>query len=322
MDRMKMIGLAFTHRSGNYQTVGDFPILLENVLGKVLLGAYATQPNTWERFCKVDEVPDFRTSNRYRTGSLPGLDVIPEHGEYKNAAIPDGAKYPLLTKRLGKIFGISRETILNDDMSALTDMATKMGQAAMRTIETSVFTLITANAGLGPTQSDAQPFFHANRANVNATGSAISITGIDADRVVMRSTEGSERSGLPRPQPGDPARPGRAARPAQQLNDAQYDPALEQVPGAELGPRALPRGHRHAAADRYAPLPDRRSDGLDRRRLPRGLRPWARDGEPGRLALRRRRSGRSPSTRTRRWAIPRPPSPTPACNRTPISASS
>jgi hypothetical protein len=234
---MKMIGLAFTHRSGNYQTVGDFPILLENVLGKVLLGAYATQSNTWERFCKVDEVPDFRTSNRYRTGSLPGLDVIAEHGEYKNAAIPDGSKYPLLTKRLGKIFGISRETILNDDMSALTDMAMKMGQAAMRTIETSVFTLIAANAGLGPTQADAQPFFHANRSNVNATGSAISIAALDADRVVLRAQKDPNGQDFLDLNPAILLVPDSLRGTALQLNDAQFDPASNkfQVPNMVRG---------------------------------------------------------------------------------------
>ncbi len=236
MDRMKMIGLAFTHRSGNYQTTGDFPILLENVLGKVLLGAYATQSNTWERFCKVDEVPDFRTSNRYRTGSLPGLAVITEHGEYTNATVPDGSKYPLVTKRLGRIFGISRETILNDDMSALTDMAMKMGQAANRTIETSVFALIAANSGLGPTQSDSQPFFHSNRTNV-ATGAAISVAGLDADRVTLRAQKDPNGLDYLDLNPAILLVPDSLRGTALQLNDAQWDPASSkfQVPNMVRG---------------------------------------------------------------------------------------
>ncbi len=184
MDTMRMVGMAFTHRT--LQTTSDFAILLENVLSKVLLGAYATQVNTWERFCKTDEVPDFRNSNRYRTGSLPGLDVILEHGEYKSGIIPDGAKYGISTQRMGKMFGLTREVIVNDDMGALTDMATGLGKAAMRTIENSVYALLALNSGLGPTQTDTQPFFHANRANVS-TGAALSVAAIDADRVTMRA---------------------------------------------------------------------------------------------------------------------------------------
>jgi HK97 family phage prohead protease len=236
MDRMRLVGEAFT-RSTSYQVTGDFPVLLENVLGKVLLGAYATQQNTWERFCKTDEVPDFRTSNRYRTGSLPGLDVLPEHAEYKSGVIPDGSKYAISTQRMGKMFALSRETIINDDMSALVDMATKLGAAAMRTIETQVYALIAANAGLGPTQSDAQPFFHANRSNVNATGSAISIAGLDADRVVMRAQKDPNGQDFLDLSPAILLVPDSLRGTALQLNDAQYDPASNkfQVPNMVRG---------------------------------------------------------------------------------------
>lgn len=185
VDKLRMVETAFTYR-GQFQTIGDFPTLLENAIGKVLLAGYAMQANTWEQFCKAEEVTDFRANGRYRAGSLPGLDVIPEHGEYKSGAVSDGAKYSISTQRYGKMFGISQETIVNDDLGALTDMATKLGQAAMRTLENSVYALLLANAGLGPSQSDTQPFFHNNRANVS-TGSALSVAGIDGDRVTMRA---------------------------------------------------------------------------------------------------------------------------------------
>lgn len=224
MEPMRMVGLAFTHRGGGYHTTSDFPTLLENVLSKVLLGAYTLQENTWEKICKVDEVPDFRTSKRYRTGSLSTLDVIAEHAEYKNGTVPDGSQYGVATERLGKIFGISRETILNDDMSALADMAMKMGQAAMRTIENQVYALIAQNSGLGPTQGDSQPFFHANRANVNSSGSTLTVAGIDADRVVLRAQ--LDPSGLDylSLKPAVLLVPDSLYGTGLVVNDAQYDP--------------------------------------------------------------------------------------------------
>ncbi len=224
MDRMKMIGLAFTTRTGSYQTTSDFATLLENVLGKVLLGAYGTQENTWERFCGTDEVPDFRTSNRYRTGSLPGLDVIPEHGEYKSGIIPDGSKYALSTQRLGKMFGLSQETIINDDMGALTQMATELGRSAARTIETSVYALLALNSGAGPTQGDGQPFFHAaNRANVG-TSAVISVASLDLDRVLMRAQKDPNNLDFLDLTPAVLVVPDSLKGTAQVINDAQYDP--------------------------------------------------------------------------------------------------
>jgi len=186
MDRMTLVGKAFTTRdSGPYSAIDDFPVLLENVMGKVLMAAYATTPDTWSRFCKTDTVPDFRASPRYRTGSFGALDSLTENGEFKNKGIPDGQKTSISVATKGNIISVSRQLVINDDMNALSDLGAKLGRAARLSVEQDVFALLALNSGLGPTQSDSQPFFHSNRANVNATGSAISVAAIDADRVVM-----------------------------------------------------------------------------------------------------------------------------------------
>lgn len=187
MDKMALLGLAFTHRSGSsYQTTSDFATMLENVMGKVLLGAYATQETTYDLICGVEELPDFRQSNRYRTGSVDSLDAVAEHGEYKNGVIPDAAKYGISTERKGKIFALSREALINDDMGALTNLATEFGRASGRTLENGFYALLAANGGLGPTMGDGNPYFHASRANVGV-GSALTVLGVDGDRVVMRA---------------------------------------------------------------------------------------------------------------------------------------
>lgn len=224
MDKMAMIGLAFTHRTGNYQTAGDFAILLENVLGKVLLGAYATLPTTWERFCGTDQVPDFRTSNRYYTGAFPSLPAVAEHAEYKNATIPDGTKRAVTTERKGLILGLSREAIVNDDMGALTNTASEIGKASGRTLEEDVYAFLALNAGLGPTQADAQPFFHANRANVNAVGAAITAAAIDADASVMAYQKDATGRAYLNLQPAVLLVPRPLRGTAQVINESQYDP--------------------------------------------------------------------------------------------------
>lgn len=221
MDRMQMIGLAFTQRS-NYQTTSDFAVLMENVLGKVLLGAYVTLPTTWEQFCGVDQVPDFRVSNRYYTGAFPSLLAIAEHAEYKNAAIPDGAKRAVTTERKGQILGLSREAILNDDMGALTNIATEIGKASGRTIEEEVYAFLALNAGLGPT-IDANPFFHASRANVG-TSAVLSAAAIDADASVMSYQKDPSGRAFLNLQPATLLVPRPLRGTAQTINESQYDP--------------------------------------------------------------------------------------------------
>lgn len=221
--RQAIMGDALTHRSA-YSGTSDFAVILENALGKILLGAYAITPDTWSQFCKKDTVPDFRAAPRYRMGSFSTLDVVAENGEYKNKEIPDGAKTTISTETRGNIIGVSRQLLINDDMGALADLLTRFARAAKLTIESQVYALLAQNSGLGPTMSDSQPFFHSTRGNVNGTGSALSVAGLDADRVIMASQKdlsGNEYLDL---RPFVLLVPASLGGTARVMNSSQYDP--------------------------------------------------------------------------------------------------
>lgn len=179
MSRQNLIGAALTTRAGS----GDFPILLEDAMGKVLLGAYAIQDDTWSKFCKTEMVPDFRASPRYRVGSFGTLPVVPEFGEYEDRPIPDGSKLSIATETRGGIINLSRQALINDDLSSFADLATRHGRSAKLTIESEVYALLAQNSGLGPTVG-SNPFFHSSNGNVG-TSSALSVTGIDEDATKM-----------------------------------------------------------------------------------------------------------------------------------------
>jgi hypothetical protein len=178
-DKRAMVAAAFT------QSSSDFPVLLENTMHKTLLGAYALQALTWSRFCKRGTVSDFRAHSRYRVGSLGNLQPKNELGEYKSVNIPDGEKSSIAAATKGFILNISREAVINDDLGALTDQAAAAGRAAARTVEVDVYALLAANSGMGPTMQDGQPLFHASHNNIDTTAGAISVTRLDAMRVLM-----------------------------------------------------------------------------------------------------------------------------------------
>lgn len=180
MDKMQIVALSFT------QSTSDFPILLENALNKTLQAAYAIQADTWRLFCKKGSVSDFRDNPIYRVGSLSNLDSKTELGEFKNKTIPDGEKGVLRIGTKGNIINISRELVVNDDMSAFLGLASQIGRAAKRTIEADVYAALALNGGLGPTLLDGKPLFDAAHGNIGA-GAAISVASIDADRVLMAS---------------------------------------------------------------------------------------------------------------------------------------
>lgn len=179
MDQRALVAAAFT------QSSSDFPILLENIMHKTLQSAYALQADTWTRFCARGSVSDFRVHKRYRVGSLGNLDAKTELGEFRNKSIPDGERASITAGTKGNIINISRETIINDDLGALTSLTTALGRAAKRTVEADVYATLALNSGFGPTLDDGITLFHASHNNVS-TG-APTVLSFDAARVVLAS---------------------------------------------------------------------------------------------------------------------------------------
>lgn len=222
MDKMTLAGQAMAFRA-NYQTASDFAVLLESTLNKVLQAAYAMTPDTWSKWCGTASATDFRSHNWYRMGALSALDDLTEQGEFKNKAIPDTEKGTFSASTKGNIIAITRQVIVNDDIGATTRLMTMLGRAGKLTIEKGAYALLLQNSGLGPTQSDAQPLFHANRANVS-TGAALAAAAIDADRVVMASQlepGGQEYTDL---RPAVLLVPVGLGGVARVINQSQYDP--------------------------------------------------------------------------------------------------
>lgn len=186
MDKRDVVGRAFTMRGqspGN--STSDFSVLLENTMHKVLQAAYATQPDTWSRWCATGSVSDFRAHNRYRKGSFGTLDAVNEAGEFKRKQIPDGEKGVITASTKGNIIAITRQAIINDDLSAFNDLAVMFGRAARLSIEVDVYAALTSNTAAGPTLQDGNALFHASHNNIAGTNAAPSVDSFDAARVLM-----------------------------------------------------------------------------------------------------------------------------------------
>lgn len=205
------------------QSTSDFPVLLENAMHKALLQSYQSAGDTWSRFCRTGSVSDFRAHNRYRTGTIGNYTVVNENGEYQNVAIPDGEKAGISAVDRGLIINLTYQMIVNDDLGAFIGLASDLGRAGRRTVESAVFALLAENSGLGPTMLDGDTLFHANHGNIG-TGAALTMASIDADRVLMggqTDISGNEFLDL---RPAIWLGPLGSGGTARTINDAQYDP--------------------------------------------------------------------------------------------------
>ena len=175
LSQMEIVGRGFT------QSTSDFPVLLENTMHKALLGSYAVVADTWRRFCRTGSVSDFRAWKRLKTGSIGSLDAKNELGEFVNKTIPDGEAESVQATTRGNIINISREAVINDDLSYFAGLSADLGRAAARTVESAVYAKLVAN----PTLSDSVALFHASHGNLAGTGAAPTVTTIDAGRQAM-----------------------------------------------------------------------------------------------------------------------------------------
>lgn len=167
------------------QTTGDFPVLLENALHKMVLAGYRLTPFTWTRFCAVGSLADYRPHPRYHLSSFSDLKAVNEAGEYENGVLGDGAKETIQGARKGRILQITPEVLVNDDVGAFSRIAVALGQAAGRTIEKDVYALFALNSGAGPTMNDSKALFHSTHGNIASSGGAPSVTLFDAARQQM-----------------------------------------------------------------------------------------------------------------------------------------
>lgn len=174
MDRMGIVGMAFTHSSS------DFGNLLADVAHKSMLKGYEEAQETFQLWTSKGILTDFREASRVDLSTFPSLDRVPEGTEYKYGSVGDnGEKIMLAT--YGKLFSITRQSIINDDLSALTRIPKIMGRAAIRSIGDLVYAVLTGN----PKMADGKALFHADHNNLQ-TAAALSIASISAAMTGMR----------------------------------------------------------------------------------------------------------------------------------------
>lgn len=165
----------------------DFPYVLENVMQKSLRSAYEENAKTFQPWCKQASASDFKPISRTQLGNFPSLQKVNEHGEFNFYSIDEGKEtYQLAT--YGAVVGLTRQAIINDDLSAFDRIPQGAGAAAAGLESDIVYGILTANGNL----SDAVALFatSATRKNLAASAAAISVASLGIGKAAMRVQKG------------------------------------------------------------------------------------------------------------------------------------
>lgn len=143
------------------QSTSDFPAILGSVVNRTLRQGYEATPRTFLPFARQTTLPDFKEIARVQLGGAPSLLRVVEGGEYTEGTIGDGAeKYRV--HKYGRIVALTWETIVNDDLDALTRIPFAFGASAADLESDQVYKILTNN----PLMADGYRLFSNEHGNI------------------------------------------------------------------------------------------------------------------------------------------------------------
>lgn len=158
-----------------YHTTGSFSNLLLDAANKSLLAAYEEAPFTWNLWARqAPSVADFKNINRIRFSESPDPEMIPEKQPYKEKAMSD-SKETYKVEKYGALFTVSWETVVNDDLDAISRIPAMHGNACRRKVNKEVYSVLTSN----PTMGDNIALFNASHGNQSGSAAAPSVTTLN-----------------------------------------------------------------------------------------------------------------------------------------------
>lgn len=150
---------------------------------------YSSYPGGMRRACRASTVKDFRAKSVLRFSETPSLLKVNEHGEYHQGAMAD-AKESYAIATFGRIVAISRQALINDDLSAFETLGMRFAQAAAEFEAKFLVDLITGNPTMN---ADGLALFHATHGNLGSGGgSALQVSSLAAARKAMRLQKGED----------------------------------------------------------------------------------------------------------------------------------
>lgn len=192
MGKMEMVGAAFQARNSGpgYHHSSDFGQVLGAAARRSVMRGYEEVEETFAVWTGTGTATDFRPIQRVDMGLFPALDKVEEGAEYKYGTIGD-TDVTVIVSTYGKMFAITRQAIVNDDLGFFDRVPRRMGRAAKRTIGNLVYAVINGN----PTMQDTVALFHATHANLATVAAVPSVTSIGVGEAAMSVQKDDEAIG-------------------------------------------------------------------------------------------------------------------------------
>ena len=126
-DLKGLLQFAFSDLQASGFSTLSLPGILSNVANKFLRAGFEAVESTWRDVAAIRSVRDFKQVSSYTLTGGFVYEELPPGGELKHATVGEAA-YTNQAKTYGRMFGIDRRDLINDDLDALTAVPRRLGR--------------------------------------------------------------------------------------------------------------------------------------------------------------------------------------------------
>lgn len=166
-------------------STGSIPGILSNTANKSLLDGYSSVEQTWKRIAYVRPVNDFKSAVAYRLTTDGNFEKVGATGRLKHASFGEES-YALQADTYGRLLQINRQMIINDDLSALSDLPRELGRKAGLALNAIFWAAFLNNS----------TFFTSGNANYVSGGTYV-LGAVGLDQAVQTFRKQTDPSGAP-----------------------------------------------------------------------------------------------------------------------------
>ena len=166
-------------------STSTFPAIMSNLANKSVMVGFNEAETTYQIWAGKGSNRDFKEAARVALSEAGTLELVPEGGQFKQDSFGEASARTKVAT-YGKLFSLTRQAIINDDLGMFSKIATKYGSAAKRLVNKMVYAQLTGNVKM----QDNVALFDSKHGNVAGTGEALSVKAIALAITAMRRQKG------------------------------------------------------------------------------------------------------------------------------------
>ena len=166
-------------------STSTFPAIMANLANKSVMVGFNEVETTYQIWAGKGSNRDFKEAARVALSEAGNLELVPEGGQFQQDFLGEASARTKVAT-YGKLFSLTRQAIINDDLGLFSKIATKYGSAAKRLVNKMVYAQLTGNVKM----QDNVALFDTKHGNVAGTGEALSVKAIAKAITAMRRQKG------------------------------------------------------------------------------------------------------------------------------------